>query len=332
MNKNNRILSNKSVKYSFIKVLTGSDLSSRRLAYTEIKSKNPGPVVWLVAGIHGDEVGGIVIVQEVFKKLRHQGLLKGSVCAFPLMNPIGFETASRGTVLSEEDLNRSFPGNQNGTFAERIAETIFTQIKKTNPALVLDLHNDWSNSIPYTLIDPYPGLKYKKTYDQVKLFSQQTGFVVINEEEETTEKEELKKTLTGSLLLQDIPSLTLEIGGAYVVNEDDVAKGIKSVFNILSYLGITPATEKFFSDIPAGLKGKILKYSHQPLCSKSGIIRFIVKPGTIVKPGQPLAKIYNVFGKLQEVLIAPYEGIILGHSDSSVALPGLSVIAAGRIK
>ncbi|MFH1173361.1 MAG: succinylglutamate desuccinylase/aspartoacylase family protein, partial [bacterium] len=172
---------NLSIKNSFIKVLTGSDLSSRRLAYMELKSKNPGPVVWLTAGVHGDEVGGIVIVQEVFKQLQRGGLLKGSVYAFPLMNPIGFEAAARSTVLSGEDLNRAFPGNKQGSFAERIADTIFQQIIKTKPTLVLDLHNDWSNSIPYTLIDPYPGLKHRQAYELVKNYSKETGFVIINE-------------------------------------------------------------------------------------------------------------------------------------------------------
>lgn len=321
-------------KYSFIKVMTGSDLSSRNLALLKMKSPNPGPVVWLTACVHGNEVGGIVIVQEVFKKLRATGILKGTIYAFPLMNPIGFETLSRGIVLSKEDLNRSFPGNPKGTLAERIAETIFTNIKKTNPTLVLDLHNDWRNSIPYTLIDPYPGVKHKDAYEKVKLYSQQTGFIIINEEEENlTESEELRKTLSGSLLLQNIPSLTLEVGGSDVVNEKDVEMGVKSVFNLLSYLGMVVFPKNnFIYHIPDFLKGKILKYSHQPLCSSSGIIRFLVKPGEIVKAGQPVARIYNVFGRLQETPIAPYDSIILGHSDSSVALPGLEIVACGRIK
>ena len=322
------------IKYSFIKVLTGSDLSSRRLAFACLKSQVSGPAVWLTAGVHGDEVGGIVIVQEVFKRLRREGLSRGAVYTFPLMNPIGFESGVRGMVISEEDLNRSFPGNQSGNFAERIAQTIFKQITATNPALVLDLHNDWSNSIPYALIDPYPGLKYRTAYEKMKQFSEESGFAVINEEEENlTEKEELKKTLTGSLLLHDIPALTLEVGGAYLVKEEHVAEGVKSVFNLLSYLGlVSPVKEKFAYPLPESLKGKVLRYSHRPLCSKSGIIRFMIKPGQIVKPGQPIARVYNVFGKLVETLTAVSEALVLGHSDSAVALPGRPVVAFGLIK
>ena len=112
------------IKYSLLNVMTGSDLSTRRLAYLEIKSNTPGPVVWLTGCVHGDEVGGIFIIQRIFKQLRKEPLLKGAIYAFPLMNPIGFETTSRAITVSEEDLNRSFPGDEHGTLAERIAHKI----------------------------------------------------------------------------------------------------------------------------------------------------------------------------------------------------------------
>ena len=51
-------------KYSFVKIMTGSDLSIRRLPMMVTRSPNPGDVVWLTACVHGDEVGGVVVVQE----------------------------------------------------------------------------------------------------------------------------------------------------------------------------------------------------------------------------------------------------------------------------
>ena len=42
--------------YSFKKIMTGSDLSRRRLPVMCATSGNPGPVVWLTACSHGDEV------------------------------------------------------------------------------------------------------------------------------------------------------------------------------------------------------------------------------------------------------------------------------------
>ncbi|HQA63697.1 MAG TPA: hypothetical protein PK085_01160 [bacterium] len=56
------------INYGFFKIMTGSDLSTRRLAIMSAKSKNPGPVVWLTGCVHGDEVGDIAVIQKFSKK------------------------------------------------------------------------------------------------------------------------------------------------------------------------------------------------------------------------------------------------------------------------
>ena len=49
-------------RYSFLKILTGSDLSIRRLPVMSVSSRNPGPVIWLTGCMHGDEVGGLIVI------------------------------------------------------------------------------------------------------------------------------------------------------------------------------------------------------------------------------------------------------------------------------
>jgi len=296
-------------------------LSSRRLAQMQAVSEIPGPVIWLTACVHGDEIGGIVIIQEIFKRLKKMHLLKGSLYAFPLMNPISFETATRRISISEEDLNRSFPGDKEGTLAERIADKIFTSILETKPVLVLDLHNDWTQSMPYTLIDPYPGLKHKDAYTLAKNFSHKFGFVVINEQEDLADSSELKRTLSGSLLFHNIPALTLELSGAYVVEELNVEAGVKAIWGFLASLGMVKSVQNKNSNVfrlPKFLKGRIFRYEHLS-ASSSGIVRFLAKPGDIVKKNQPVARVYNVFGKIQETLKAKHQAVVLGHADYSVA-------------
>jgi len=92
---------------------------------------------------------------------------------------------------------------------------------------------------------------------------------------------------------------------------------------------IKPVNEQFQYQIPDMYKGKILKYFAKPQSTTSGIIRFLVKPGDIVKKDQTLGKIYNTFGRLQKTLTALHDGIVLGHCDSSVAFPGMPVLAFG---
>lgn len=169
--------------YSFVKILTGSDLSRRRLPLMSAISPTPGPVVWLTACGHGDEVCGIAIIQELFKEIR-QYLLRGSIYAFPLMNPIGFETSSRNITVSHEDLNRSFPGEPSGSLGKRIASRIFNTIIDTKPNMVLDLHNDWMRSMPYVLIDHVSGKTSHPTYVQTRAMAQKTGLVAVSDSDE----------------------------------------------------------------------------------------------------------------------------------------------------
>ena len=312
------------IRYSFMSILTGSDLARRRLPLMSATSAAAGPIVWLTACGHGDEVSGIVIIQEMFKGIRRR-LLRGAVHAFPLMNPLGFETRSRNITVSREDLNRSFPGDPKGSLGERMADRIFGTITEFAPSLVLDLHNDWNESIPYVLLDQNPGGPHQAAYEEAIRAGRETGFCLI------VDSEEIRDSLTFNLLLRDIPALTLELGKPHVVSESNVASGVRAIWNILAFLGmIEPQQKRFSYPLPAAYgEGKLLRYSDKPYGSRTGIIRFLAKPGDTVKVGQPLAKIVNAFGRQQEMVTAVDDALVLGHSDSSAAFPGMPIMAFG---
>ncbi len=304
--------------------MTGSDLSRRRLPFMQAVSQQDGPVVWITACGHGDEVGGIVVIQEMFKILRRR-LLCGTVFAFPLMNPFGFEMVSRQITLSSEDLNRSFPGNPDGSLGERIAHEIFTTIVTTQPTLVLDLHNDWIESVPYALLDYDPGGSHKPTYHRAITAGKESGLYLV------VDDEELKSSLSHNLLMNNIPALTLELGRAYVVNEINVKRGVASITNMLASLGMLESDSdvSLYTHTTGFDRQKLLMYSDKPYLSRTGILRFLVKAGEPVTAGQPLAKIVNAFGRHQETVKALHDGVVLGHSDSSAAFPGMPFMSFG---
>ncbi|WP_162532463.1 succinylglutamate desuccinylase/aspartoacylase domain-containing protein [Candidatus Scalindua japonica] len=145
----------------------------------------------------------------------------------------------------------------------------------TLSSLVIDLHNDWTKSIPYALIDHNPGHPHKTAYDKTKIFARQSGFVSI------VDTDKLTNTLSYNLLLNDIPALTFELCEPYLINERNVKYGLDSITSILSHLGMmVPEKERFSYPAPTAYKaGRLLRYFDKPYSSKSGIIRFIAKPG-----------------------------------------------------
>jgi predicted deacylase len=242
------------------------------------------------------------------------------------MNPLGFEAGARHVTMSEEDLNRSFPGSAKGTLAERIADKIFAAICETRPAVVLDLHNDWIGSIPYTVLDPPPSASAPSSYEKAAALAAKAGLPVV------TEQEAIRKTLSHSLLQRDVPALTIELGEAYVVNEKFVEAGVRTALAVLAELGmVEPEREPFVYPLPPGAAGRTLRYSSQPTSSTSGILRFLARPGDLVRARQPVAKVFNAFGRLQETLAAPADALVLGKSESSVAYPGAPVMAFGLL-
>lgn len=307
--------------------MKGVDFSKRRIPLIVAESQNPGPVVWLIGVEHGDEVGGMVVIHELFGLIRKQGLLKGKIYAIPLLNPMGFEMVSRHIPYTKEDLNRSYPGNPNGTLAERIAYKIHESIIQSKPDLVLDLHNDWHNSIPYIILENQKKDEKKTLNKKIKKIARRSGLVMIKE------TDDIPNSLSSTLYNNKIPAITLELGQSYIVNEKNVEIGVNSLINILSFFNMLNSDNTPLNYIKGKkLRKKILYYTDEPRSTKTGIIRFKAEAGEYVPKNHTIAEIFDVFGKKIETIKSKEKGIILGNNDNSVSMPGTSIIAMGALK
>src|SRR6056300_1638496 len=97
-----------------------------QLTLRVIRGKKDGPVVFISAAIHGDELNGIEIIRR-FRMLSILRRLKGTVILVPIVNVYGIMTLSR-YLPDRRDLNRSFPGSEKGSLAGRVAKIFFDQI------------------------------------------------------------------------------------------------------------------------------------------------------------------------------------------------------------
>ena len=105
------------------------------ISVTVLRGEADGPTVYVVAGIHGDEIAG----WRAGNLLKDAHLRAGTLCIISPANAYGAEHDQRKTA-EERDLNRNFPGNADGCDAARIAAVIFSDIAQRQPALLLDLH------------------------------------------------------------------------------------------------------------------------------------------------------------------------------------------------
>ena len=102
-----------------------------------IDSGLPGPCVYIVGGIHGDELAGWQAAERLKTELQPTC---GKVYILSPVNRSGAAAETR-FVVNSGDMNRVFPGDHNSKdMATRIAAALTDEIKRTEPDLILDLH------------------------------------------------------------------------------------------------------------------------------------------------------------------------------------------------
>ena len=141
---------------SSYKLGEGTDIENEVVV---LKGQEEGPTIYIVAGVHGVEIAGWMAGNLVKKA----GIKAGTLHILAPANRWGANAEPRSRYVTEEqDLNRSFPGNPEGNMAERVADSIFQDIKRVNPVFVFDLHEAQGNyantdflgsSLIYTSLD-----------------------------------------------------------------------------------------------------------------------------------------------------------------------------------
>lgn len=125
---------------STYKIGAGTDIENE---VTVLKGAEDGPVVYVVAGVHGDEQAG----WEAGKQLKKISIRAGTLYILSPANRWGADARPhRRYIDGTYDLNRSFPGCADGNKGERVACSIYQDIKRINPVFLFDLHEARSNN------------------------------------------------------------------------------------------------------------------------------------------------------------------------------------------
>lgn len=130
--------------------LTTAD--GQALDVTLLEGAADGPTIYIVGGVHGDELAG----WYAGTLLKQADLKAGRVYLAAPANPWGAENDRRDTA-DGRDLNRNFPGDAAGNPAQQRAAALWNDITEKAPALVLDLHearqwNDGSDELGNSII------------------------------------------------------------------------------------------------------------------------------------------------------------------------------------
>jgi predicted deacylase len=96
-----------------------------------------GPTVAIVAGLHGNELNGVHAVNLLAKSLAFQRP-KGTVHLFPLVNTFGADEGGKRWPFDDQDINRAFPGDVEGSVVQRLAHAL---LEASDAEVCVDVHS-----------------------------------------------------------------------------------------------------------------------------------------------------------------------------------------------
>lgn len=271
-----------------------------------IRGKRSGPVVFISAAIHGDELNGIEIIRR-FRKLNILKKLKGTVILVPIVNVYGIMTLSR-YLPDRRDLNRSFPGSVKGSLGSRVANIFFNEIVKKCD-LGIDLHT--ASIHKSNLPQVRTNIDNEYTFNLAKAFQ---APVVLHSE-----------LRDGSLraVAQDegIPILLYEAGEALRFDENCIRIGVNGIVNVLRANDMLPkVVRKTARKIPI-----ITRNSKWIRSSEGGMLRTIKALGDTVEKDEIIAYIDEPLGDNSFELRSPFDGVIIGKSEIPLVQEGDAV-------
>lgn len=296
----------------------------RGLPVTVIQGVQPGPVLTITAGVHGDEFPPIFAVQELRKSIKPESL-NGTLVLLHLANLPGFH--ARLIALHPEDgknLNREFPGHTKGTPTEQLAHYLTTKIIPKTDYLI-DLHS--GSAYQALLPHVYSPVIYNDELDKTTLaFAKSTGLKHIVLYDERPNDLENSISYPNTAQIRGKPALTVEIGHLGLRDQSFVDDTVTVCRNALIHLGMIKGTKINTQDAILYQRLKSAK------STVDGIFTPLTKVGKKVKKGDVLGFTTDYFGEQIEEVTAPVNGTVLmllqtpavskGQSPATLAVDG----------
>jgi predicted deacylase len=281
-----------------------------------IHGKAAGPTVFVSAGVHGDEVIGIEIVRRLLKApgLRR---LKGTLVVVPIVNSFGFFNRSR-YLPDRRDLNRSFPGEEGGSLAARLAHLFMSEI--VAPAdLGIDLHSAAIHRMNY------PQVRVSADDEHLMHLADVFGAPIVM-------RSPLRAgSLRAAARTVDTPVLLYEGGEGLRFDEVSVRAGLAGILRVLKELGMISAR----GVAPAKAPPQHCRSSKWLRAPMGGLFRSFRTDGEAVRKDDLLGSVTDPFGEREREIRALFDGIIVGRAVMPVVNEGDAVFhlaAVGSIR
>lgn len=259
-----------------------------------------GPCLWVDAVIHGDEPEGTLCCHMVDADL-DPSQMRGSLVLVPVLNVPAFEAAERGNPLDTftYDLNRIYPGRENGYLTERLAY-IHSQIMRKTADLEISIHSGGAHSY---LSETIFTTTQPEAIEFAKAMGKDWGLILKNIRPSGS---------PGAVMFEEGKyGLTVELGGRPNLFPAEFHRAGRvladGILNVMRYY-------KMIDGAPTMADKWYTGFQHALLAPVSGM--YVANPELefqqFMKKGDYIAKIVDVYGDTLAELTAPADGMIFG--------------------
>jgi uncharacterized protein len=310
-----------------IKVAELADGSVVELPLMVARGAASGPIFYIGAAFHGDEVAGVEIVGRLISSLELSSL-RGTLLVVPVQNPLAFRVQHRyfvGHVLrSPMDQNpadpwASFPGNPNGNLAALIAHTLFDQLMRHADYMV-DIHTPTTGGryAPFAFLPPTrcgavvaEAEKLARAFGADYILANDKGMYVGDANPHTV------------LAERGVPAFGIEFGEGGRLDEDDIKLGLRGLINLLKQVGMIPGAVESLG------RQLVIRTMEVTRANRGGILHLHVGLNDDVKEGQHVASVISPFGETLEEIRAGHSGRVVRIATHPIVSTGERVIQVG---
>ncbi|MFN8475634.1 MAG: M14 family metallopeptidase [Anaerolineae bacterium] len=256
----------------------------------------PGPTLVVTSGVHAAEYVAIATTYRLTREL-DPAQLYGQVVIAPIVSMTSF--AKRAIYIAPPDdknLNRQFPGDPNGSYAQQLADWIFQNLIRRADAYI-DLHGGDLNEalVPFSIIRRTDSTDvYERSMALAEAFGLPNIIVSV-----------VGGSTTSAAAEAGIPSVLAEVGGQGLWSEADREQMYDGLRRALAHLGLTRAPA------PAAEPTRVLNEFVWLRASHDGLWYPTVDIGDAVTTGQQLGHIDDFLGNPVEVATSPVSGTVM---------------------
>ncbi len=282
------------------------------VSVTVARGARPGKRVVLVSGVHGDEMSSVHTVQTVMSQLDPEEMA-GTVMAVTDVSSPALESMQRrwpdmGRGADLIDMNREWPGNENGATApSRHAALLFNRLLRPNADAAIDFHTG-TTGFEVTAFN-IAGMDVPEIKAMVDLYP--VGQVFDNHV--------YPGVLHNAFIDAGIPAFTPEIGAARVLDLEMIQLFVEGTMNVLKHHGIVAG--------PMGRTGKdvdvfVGNSAFPILATQGGLVEHLVRLNDKVEAGQKVAIQRDSFGEVVAEYTSGVAGEVTGQRSDAMAEPG----------